>query len=61
MIDIELRRTGQGGAYGEWMQADEGPAAAFDAAENEAIETDEDSGEIEVGGRSYVWRKRSAQ
>lgn len=56
---IELRHTGQGGAYGEWIRrADEViQVAAFEAAETEALETDSDCGEIEVGGQAYRWRK----
>jgi hypothetical protein len=52
---IEVRHTGQGGQYGPWINGTDAPYAVAEAACDEAIANNMDSGEIEVGGQQYVW------
>lgn len=56
-LEIEVRHTGQGGQYGPWINGADAPYAVAEAACDEAIANDMDSGEIEAGGQQYAWRR----
>lgn len=57
MTEIEIRRVNDAGlAYGGPIDQDDMPQIA-DAVENAIIETDEDEGEVRVGGQLYRWSR----
>ena len=61
---IEIRRTNSQTWYGAWLGMDESdkhgeiPAWVYDAAADEMVEGDGKSGEVEVGGSVWEWRKK---
>ena len=61
---IEIRRTNGQTWYGAWLAMGESdkhgeiPAWVYDAAADEMVEGDAESGEVEVGGSVWEWREK---